>query len=63
MFGAPTSWFAISRRVAPCSKATAHCTAVASVMPQAPASSWRRNSAGVIVVLPCGANCAPWSSA
>ena len=34
---------------------------VASVMPRAPASSWRRQSVGAIVVLPCGMISSPRS--
>ena len=35
---------------------------LATVMPQAPASSWRRNSCGDIDVLPCGASATPRSA-
>ena len=37
----------------------ASCVTVAKVRPHAPASSWRANSCGDIVVLPCGARSMP----
>ncbi|MDT4882886.1 hypothetical protein FQZ97_1188810 [compost metagenome] len=59
MLARSTSWLAISTRRTPCRYASRTCGAVARVIPQAPASSCSANSAGLIVVLPCGASSTP----
>ena len=51
-----TSWLASITRRAPASRITASCGTLAAVIAHAPASSWRRISAGAIEVLPCGAS-------
>ena len=43
----------------PAATATHSCVPVATVIPHAPASSWRRQRSGAIVVLPCGARRTP----
>ena len=52
---ASSTWLATSMLRAPAARPACTCVTVAKVRPQAPASSWRRNSCGDIVVLPCGA--------
>ena len=54
-----TTSFATRTRWAPASKATVAWVMFATVMAQAPASSWRWKSFGAMVVLPCGANTNP----
>ena len=51
-----TTSLAMRIRSTPASSATSACHGCATVMAQAPASTWRRKIAGAIVVLPCGAN-------
>jgi hypothetical protein len=51
--------FAISTRCTPYARATPSWKALASVIAQAPASSCIAQSAGAIVVLPCGASSTP----
>jgi hypothetical protein len=61
--GAPrsTSWLARRRRRTPKWRYTLACATVATVIPQAPAWSWRSTSCGDMVVLPCGAMSTAWS--
>ncbi|MCY1544310.1 hypothetical protein D9M68_801850 [compost metagenome] len=56
-----TTWLAINVRRAPAATPTASWVTVAKVSPHAPASSWRWNSCGDMVVLPCGARSMPHS--
>ncbi len=46
-------------RPTPNDRATCTCHGVARVMPHAPASSWRDQICGAIVVFPCGASSTP----
>ena len=52
------STMALASMIRPTPKDRASCTChgVASVIPHAPASSWRAHTCGAIVVLPCGAS-------
>ncbi len=50
----PISWLASSTRGTPKRRQTMSCCTVATVIPKAPSASWRANSCGAIVVLPCG---------
>jgi len=51
---------ATSTRPTPNERATASWWTLATVIPQAPESSWAAQSWGAIVVLPCGARAIPW---
>ena len=58
--GGSVTSLAISTRRTPAASITRACATVAALMPHAPASSWRRQSWGAIVVFPCGASSTPW---
>jgi hypothetical protein len=54
--GAPMTWLASTTRCTPKARQTRTCATFATVIAHAPRASCSRNSAGAMVVLPCGAS-------